>query len=195
VAVQVESLPAYDALAQVFWYDWLASGGTLPPPTVVYMPLVVHQYAAPTPPPPPPPTSSAWLSHVNSFRALVNLPDVTECHVGDGDWKHSLHGEEQLCRAQQDPVPGTLRRASGGSKRECLRQQQHCYHRHGRDRLVDERTLHAVAVLDPALQQVGYGYREADGGWQMGATLDVAAVRARFQPPSPSRSPIPAMAR
>ncbi len=29
--------------------------------------------------------------------------------------------------------------------------------------------FHAVGVLDPALQQVGYGsYREADGGRQMG---------------------------
>jgi len=29
-------------------------------------------------------------------------------------------------------------------------------------------------MLDPGLQQIGYGsYREADGGWQMGATLDV----------------------
>jgi len=35
--------------------------------------------------------------------------------------------------------------------------------------------FHAVAVLDPALQQVGFGsYREADGGWQMAATMDVA---------------------
>ncbi|CAG0981118.1 hypothetical protein ANRL4_01878 [Anaerolineae bacterium] len=34
--------------------------------------------------------------------------------------------------------------------------------------------FHEVGVLDPALRQVGYGsYREVDGGWQMGATLDV----------------------
>jgi hypothetical protein len=34
--------------------------------------------------------------------------------------------------------------------------------------------FHAVGVLDPRLHQVGYGsFREADGGLQMGASLDV----------------------
>jgi hypothetical protein len=34
--------------------------------------------------------------------------------------------------------------------------------------------FHAVGMLDPQLSVVGYGsYREADGGWQMGAGLDV----------------------
>jgi hypothetical protein len=34
--------------------------------------------------------------------------------------------------------------------------------------------FHAVGILDPALEQVGFGsYRETDGGLQMGATLDV----------------------
>jgi len=34
--------------------------------------------------------------------------------------------------------------------------------------------FHAVGMLDPRLLRVGYGaYREADGGWQMGAALDV----------------------
>jgi hypothetical protein len=34
--------------------------------------------------------------------------------------------------------------------------------------------FHALGILDPALEKVGFGsYREADGGIQMGATLDV----------------------
>jgi hypothetical protein len=34
--------------------------------------------------------------------------------------------------------------------------------------------FHAVGILDPRLNQVGYGsFREEDGGLQMGATLDV----------------------
>ncbi len=34
--------------------------------------------------------------------------------------------------------------------------------------------FHAVGMLDPELLKAGYGsYREADGGFQMGATLDV----------------------
>jgi hypothetical protein len=34
--------------------------------------------------------------------------------------------------------------------------------------------FHAVGIIDARLQQVGFGsYREADGGWQMAAALDV----------------------
>jgi hypothetical protein len=176
VAVQVESLSAYDALAQVFWSDWLASGGTLPAPTVVYAPLIMRQYAAPTPPPPP---SSAWLSYVNSFRVLVGLPVVTENATwSDGDWKHSRymvknnfvgHTEdstnpwytpEGLLAAQKGNVFVSSSTATTDTD------------------AIDwwmSAPFHAVAILDPALQQVGYGsYREADGGWQMGATMDVA---------------------
>jgi cardiolipin synthase A/B len=176
VAVQVESLSAYNALAPVFWSDWLASGGTLPPPTFIYLPLIVRQYAAPTPPPPP---SGAWLDHVNSFRALVNLPNVTENpEWSDGDWKHSRymvkndfvgHTEdstnlwytpEGLLAAQKGNVFVSSSTATTDTD------------------AIDwwmSAPFHAVAVLDPALQQVGFGsYREADGGWQMGATLDVA---------------------
>lgn len=43
--------------------------------------------------------------------------------------------------------------------------------------------FHAVALIDPALQQVGYGsYREADGGWQMAATVDVARGQGTVPP-------------
>jgi hypothetical protein len=48
---------------------------------------------------------------------------------------------------------------------------------------------HAVGVLDPGLQQAGYGScREADGDWQMGATLDV--IRELGPIPSPQAFPI-----
>ncbi len=176
VVVQVESLPAYDALAQVFWYDWLASGGTLPPPTFVYVPLILNQYAAPTPPPPP---SSAWLTYMNSFRALVGLPDVSENPTwSDGDWKHSRYMvKNNYVGHSEDPAnpwytPEGLLAAQKGNV--FVSSSTATTDTDAIDWWMSA-PFHAVAVLDPALQQVGYGsYREADGGWQMGATLDVA---------------------
>jgi hypothetical protein len=179
VAVQVESLPAYDALAQVFWYDWLASGGTLPPPTYAYIPLIMNQYAAPTPPPPPPPPSSTWLSYVNSFRALVNLPEVTENATwSDGDWKHSRYMVKNNYVGHSEDLANLWYTPEG-----LLAAQKGNVFVSSSTATTDTDAIdwwmsapfHAVAVLDPALQQVGYGsYREADGGWQMGATMDVA---------------------
>jgi cardiolipin synthase A/B len=40
LAVQVRSTGAYTKLAEVFWYDWLASGGALPLDHSVYLPLL-----------------------------------------------------------------------------------------------------------------------------------------------------------
>jgi hypothetical protein len=42
LAVQVRSNEAYLALAQVFWYDWVASGGTLPLGFRLYLPLLLR---------------------------------------------------------------------------------------------------------------------------------------------------------
>jgi phosphatidylserine/phosphatidylglycerophosphate/cardiolipin synthase-like enzyme len=176
VAVQVESLPAYEALAQVFWADWLASGGTLPPPTYVYLPLITRDYTAPTPPPPP---ASAWLDHLNSFRALVDLPDVTENLIwSDGDWKHARYMvKNNYVGHSEDPAnpwytPEGLLAAQKGNV--FVSSSTATTDTEAIDWWMSA-PFHAVAVVDPALQQVGYGsYREADGGWQMGATLDVA---------------------
>jgi hypothetical protein len=56
--------------------------------------------------------------------------------------------------------------------------------------------FHAVAIIDPELLWVGYGsYREADGGWQMGAALDVSRGRVGTPPSStfPLHWPSPGM--
>ena len=42
MAVQVESRPAFEGLSQVFWSDWLVSGGAAPAPQhCSYMPVVM----------------------------------------------------------------------------------------------------------------------------------------------------------
>ena len=49
--------------------------------------------------------------------------------------------------------------------------------------------FHAVGILDPALIKVGFGsYREADGGLQMGATLDI--LRGLGEIPQTVRYPV-----
>ena len=43
MAVQVQSHQAFDDLSQVFWWDWVASGGAVaPPPQEVFLPLVTR---------------------------------------------------------------------------------------------------------------------------------------------------------
>jgi phosphatidylserine/phosphatidylglycerophosphate/cardiolipin synthase-like enzyme len=41
LAVQVQSTGAYAYLSQVFWYDWVASGGSLPQDHLIYLPLAM----------------------------------------------------------------------------------------------------------------------------------------------------------
>jgi uncharacterized protein YkwD len=189
MAVQVESRQAYDALAPVFWYDWVASGGTVPPPPkTIYLPLVLLQLvptptltptptATPTPTPTPTP-SSAWLAYVNTYRALANLPNVTENPTwSDGDWKHSRYMvKNDYIGHTEDPgnpwyTPEGLAAAQNGNT--FVSSSATSPDTYAIDFWMSG-PFHAVGILDPALQQAGYGsYREADGGWQMGATLDV----------------------
>ncbi len=42
MAVQVQSDAAYTALADVFWYDWTASGGAPPPNLRLYLPVIAR---------------------------------------------------------------------------------------------------------------------------------------------------------
>ena len=43
MAVQVQSRQAYEDLAQVFWWDWVTSGGTVvPPPKELFLPVVAR---------------------------------------------------------------------------------------------------------------------------------------------------------
>jgi hypothetical protein len=115
---------------------------------------------------------------VNAYRALANLPGVTENPAwSDGDGKHARYMvKNDFIGHTEDPgnpwyTPEGLAAAQNGNT------------------FVSSSTVspdttaidfwmsgpfHGVGILDPGLQQVGYGsYREADGGWQMGATLDV----------------------
>ena len=107
------------------------------------------------------------------------MPEVTENATwSDGDWKHSRYMvKNNYVGHSEDPAnlwytPEGLLAAQKGNV--FVSSSTATTDTDAIDWWMSA-PFHAVAVLDPALQQVGYGsYREADGGWQMGATMDVA---------------------
>ena len=121
---------------------------------------------------------SGWLAEVNAYRALANLPTVSENPTwSDGDWKHSRYMvKNDYIGHDEDPAnpwytpEGRTAAQNGNTFVSSSSTAADSY-------AIDfwmRAPFHAVAILDPALLQVGFGsYREADGGWQMGATLDV----------------------
>ncbi|HZY45617.1 MAG TPA: CAP domain-containing protein [Anaerolineae bacterium] len=135
-----------------------------------YLPLVIKQPAAPP--------ATNWLDYVNYYRALANLPSVTENPIwSDGDWKHGRYMvKNDFIGHDEDPAnpwytpEGRTAAQNGNTMVSSSATVTDSY-------AIDfwmRAPFHAVGILDPALGQIGFGsYREADGGWQMGATLDV----------------------
>jgi hypothetical protein len=115
---------------------------------------------------------------VNAYRTLADLQAVSENPTwSDGDWKHSRYMvKNDYIGHTEDPAnpwyspEGLAAAQSGNAFVSSSASASDAY----AISFWMQGPFHAVGVLDPALQQVGYGsYREADGGWQMGATLDV----------------------
>jgi uncharacterized protein YkwD len=147
----------------------------------IYVPVVVRE---PTPTPPPTPTPSPtppgpeWLAYVNDYRAMAALPPVTE----NPDWSYGnwLHGryvvKNDLLTHSEDPS-NPWYSAEGSAAGESSNLAGHSAVDPSDEWAIDtwmQSPFHAVGMLDPQLLQAGYGsYREADGGLQMAAGLDV----------------------
>jgi len=147
------------------------------PTAYVYLPFVAKQ---PTPTPTATPTSPppGWLIYVNYYRGMAELPPVTEnASWSYGDWLHARYiVKNDVVQHTEDPsnpwcTPEGLAAAQASNL------TSHYDVNASDEYAIDswmQAPFHAVAVLDPQLLQVGYGsYREADGGLQMGAGLDV----------------------
>ena len=139
------------------------------PPFLVFLPLVLR---APEAPPAP------WLSRLNAYRAMASLPPVTEdLSLSDGCGKHARYMvKNDVIGHSEDPGnPWYTPEGDACARNANLMAST--------DATVPDTVaidvwmrvpFHAVGMLDPRLARVGYGsYREADGGWQMGAALDV----------------------
>jgi uncharacterized protein YkwD len=166
--------------------------GDAPPPQPrptnhVYIPSILLAGATTTAP------SPDWLTYLNSYRSMAFLPALIEnSSWSTGSQNHArytvkndilMHNEDSSNRwfTQEGMAAAQAGNLMGSY-------DQTASDRHAVDSWM-QAPFHAIGILDPSLQQVGYGsYREGDGGIQMGATLDV--LRGLGSIPSSVRYPI-----
>jgi uncharacterized protein YkwD len=150
--------------------------------STVFIPVVIDggSGGAPT-------TQPEWLQQLNIYRALANLPRLSLNSIwGEGGWNHSRYmvknnliaHEEDQDNPWYSPEGDQAGRSSnllGSSSPDLQDKTAIGYWMQG--------PFHALGILDPRLQQVGFGsFREQDGGVQMGATLDVLRGRGDIVP-------------
>lgn len=153
-----------------------------------HLPIVLN------PPTPVPPTATAvptatpvaaptdWLGRVNYYRSLGGLPPVAE----NGAWSQGavLHSRYMvknnvIVHAEDPSNPWyTPDGDAAGRNGNVMVSSSVSYPDSAAIDLWIVGPFHALGLLDPKLLSSAYGaYREADGGWQMGGTLDVLRGR------------------
>lgn len=157
-----------------------------------YLPAIRNPAPTPLPTPTPIP-QPPWLAYFNLFRQENNLPLLIENPTwSNGGWLHSRYMvKNDYVGHSEDPgnpwyTPEGLAAAQNGNVFVTTWLNT-----------PDELSInfwmaapfHNVGMMDPRLATTGFGsYREADGGWQYGATLDVA--RGRTNTPAPGTYPL-----
>lgn len=122
--------------------------------------------------------SSNWLAYVNAYRSLANLPAVTENSSWSyGNWLHSRYMvKNNFIGHTEDPGNKwyTKNGLQAAQSSDLVVSSSANLNDHAAIDLWMQGPFHAVGIIDPALSIVGYNsYREADGGYQSGAGLDV----------------------
>jgi hypothetical protein len=150
----------------------------------VMLPLITRPLLAPP---------EDGLGAVNYYRALAGLPPALEDEAySQGAWYHARymvkndhlgHGEDPNNRWY------TVEGAQAGENSNLMVSTN----AGATDRYAVEvwvqGPFHLVAVIDPALREIGYGsYRETIGTWRMGAVLDV--LRGLGSVPATTEFPI-----
>jgi len=160
------------------------SAAAVTPTVAVYLPLVSKNTCGAVMPAP-----GDWLAYVNYYRALACLPAVTEnAAYSDGDRKHAKymvkndfigHSESSLF-----PYYTPEGAAAAAASNVMVTSDANATDNYAID-LWMRGPFHAVGIIDPKLQQVGFGsYREADGGYQMAAALNVISGLGSSPPAS-----------
>jgi len=126
------------------------------------------------------PAPGGWLAYLNSYRAIACLSAVTENTAwSDGDRKHATCiVKNGVLRHRENPGS-----ACYSPEGHTAARQSNLFNSSGRlqtdGTAIDtwmQSPFHAVGVLDPRLEQVGYGsYQEKNGNLEMGAALNVLA--------------------
>lgn len=140
---------------------------------VVYLPLIMKNFCQPALPPP-----GDWLAYVNYYRTLACLPAVTEnAAYSDGDRKHAKYMvKEDFIGHTESPISQYYTpegAAAAAASNVMVTSDVNATDNYAID-LWMRGPFHAVGIIDPKLQEAGFGsYREADGFWQMAAALNV----------------------
>lgn len=152
---------------------------------------------------------SKWLKYINYFRSLTKYADGTslgsvteDSRLSDGAYNHAIYlVKNDTSHPTIDPTgnvhdedpskpfytPEGQAAAQNGDVTKS--ESPNATNQDAIDSWMTG-PFHALWILDPALQTVGYGrYSEADGvGWQMAAVLDV--IQGRGNPPAGVQYPL-----
>lgn len=148
-----------------------------PTPEAVTPTAAATATPAPTATPEPTPTTAVagpdWLMYTNLLRAEAGLPPVNEnLDWSAGSAAHSQYMvlNDDITHSRSTTEAGQLAARYGNIWASNQMQADYVW---ALDYWVTA-PFHAVPLLDPALQTVGYGiYREAVGGITVAATMDV----------------------
>lgn len=155
-----------------------------------YLPLIV----GPPAPPEPPVVDVAWLTYLNQVRALAGLPTVSDnATYSDGAYKHARYMvKNDVIDHDEDPA-NPLYTGEGQAAARSSNLMVSTSSGVTDEQAIDVWMLgpfHGVGLIDASLTQVGFGsFREEQGGWQMGAALNVLNGLAA-QPPAGVTFPV-----
>jgi hypothetical protein len=150
-------------------------------PKGIYIP-VVHfddpQKEPPDPGPGPVPEDMEWLEYLNYYREMGGLPPFSgKLDWSYGGWLHSRYMvKNDFIGHSEDPKKPWYTPDGDQAARTSNLVASHSYTASDQDAidLWMQAPFHSVGILDPRLNAVGYGsFREEDGGFQMGAALDI----------------------
>ena len=186
----VSGMPAPGSVVGILAGDMAKGAGLIPAEALAADGAASPPHGATRPSSPAPPPPGNWLAYLNYYRALAALPPVEgNAAWSDGDVKHARYMvKTNIMQHSEDPnsqwyTPEGLAAAQSGNIMAGSATNT------SDEEAIDwwmEGPFHALGILDPKLLQVGYGsYREADGGLQMAATLDVLRGQGGV-PPSTS---------
>ena len=159
---------------------------------IIYVPLTSSDDSGFSPPEIPSP-EEGWLAYLNYYRAVGGLQPVTENKSwGEGGWYHSRYMvKNNVIGHEEDPNNRWYTNQGDMAARSSnllASSDKYADDRYAIDSWM-QAPFHAVMILNPALEQVGYGsFHSEDGGFQMGAALDV--IRGLGNLPSSVRFPV-----
>jgi hypothetical protein len=147
----------------------------------IYLPMLVNMDAANTGSEPytgPPPENPTWLEYINYYRSLAGLAAVDDnSSWSQGDWLHSRYMVKNDFIGHSEDPGNTWFSSEGDLAARTSNLLASSSHTASDLSAIDgwiQAPFHGVGILDPQLGQVGFGsFREQDGGFQMGAALDV----------------------